>query len=139
MSQVKYIATRVLYLIVIAFLFALSVWLLTSFNIIPKEISPVIVYAAIAIIFGIWLTNFLSNSVAKYLGPKIGNRANTAGNLIKFFGYIIIAVAVLSFLGLSPELALAGGTFTGLIIGLGAQPLLGNFFAGIVLLFTTII
>ena len=42
----------------------------------------------------------------------------------------------LSFFGLSPVAVLAGGTFGGLVIGLGAQPLLANFFAGLIVLFT---
>jgi small conductance mechanosensitive channel len=136
MSSVRYVATRAAYLIIVAVMLAVSAWILASFDVIPKEVSPVIFYAAITLVFGFWLTNFLSGSVVRYLGPKIGTRANTAGNLIKFFGYVVIAVSALSFFGVSPEVALAGGTFTGLIIGLGAQPLLSNFFAGVVLLLT---
>ncbi len=136
MSQIRYVASRVIYLVIVAVAFALLAYVLATFGFIPKSVSPVVFYAAITVVFGVWLTNFLSGSVVRYLGPKIGNRANTAGNLIKFFGYIIIAITALSFFGLSPEVALAGGTFTGLIIGLGAQPLLSNFFAGVVLLLT---
>jgi small-conductance mechanosensitive channel len=50
-------------------------------------------------------------------------------------GYLIAAISVCDLVGLQLTQLLVGGAITGIIIGLAAQPVLGNLFAGLVLLF----
>jgi small-conductance mechanosensitive channel len=50
-------------------------------------------------------------------------------------GYLIAAISVCDLIGLQLRQLLVGGAITGIIIGLAAQPVLGNLFAGLVLLF----
>lgn len=130
---------KIIVLVITASIVVVTVSLLTSTGAIPREISPLIIYSAIVLIFGFWFVNIISGVTFRMLEPKVGDRAHTAKNLVKFFGYVVVLVVALSVLGVSPEVALAGGTFSGLVIGLGAQPLLSNFFAGVVLLLTGVI
>jgi hypothetical protein len=50
-------------------------------------------------------------------------------------GYLIAAISVCDLVGFQLRQLLVGGAITGIIIGLAAQPVLGNLFAGLVLLF----
>lgn len=50
-------------------------------------------------------------------------------------GHLIAVAAVCSLLNLDLRQLLVGGAITGVIVGLAAQPVLGNLFAGLVLLF----
>src|SRR5207253_8763656 len=50
-------------------------------------------------------------------------------------GYLIAAISVCDLVGLELRQLLVGGAITGIILGLAAQPVLGNLFAGLVLLF----
>jgi len=109
---------------------------LYNLNVIPGEISPFLTYQAAVILGALWLLQSISGQLRKMLFPSLGERAYSLVNIFKILGYIILAIVGLSLLGVSPEVALAGGAFSGLIIGLGAQPILGNFFAGLVVLLT---
>lgn len=112
------------------------VWLLSSLKLIPSEISPTFIYEVIMLLGLLLLLRSISGQVLKMLIPKIGQRAFSVVNIFKILGYILLGIATLSLLGISPEAALVGGTFSGLVLGLGAQPLLSNLFAGIVVLLT---
>jgi len=130
---------KIVVLIASAIFAAAVVWVASFLNIIPSGFSPSILYDAILVVAGFFLINILSSLSLKALLPRTGNRAYTAANLLKFSGYIILAIAALAAFGISPEVAIAGGTFSGLILGLGAQPVLGNFFAGVVLITTGVV
>lgn len=139
MTSNRRVTAKIFGVVFIALAAASIVWLLSRFGVIPPDISPSILYGAILVVAGFWLINILSNLSLRLMLPKAGNRAFTAANLLKFFGYIVLAIAALAAFGVSPEVAIAGGTFSGLVIGLGAQPVLSNFFAGLVLIATGVV
>ncbi|AAY79649.1 mechanosensitive ion channel family protein [Sulfolobus acidocaldarius] len=67
---------------------------------------------------------------------KIPNVAYQIATTVKILGYIITIVVAISTLGVSASTVLASGVFGGLVIGLALQPILGNFFAGILIILT---
>lgn len=56
------------------------------------------------------------------------------GLVVSFLGYLGVAVCVLVILGKPVGGLLLGGALTGVLVGIAAQQVLANFFAGIVLL-----
>lgn len=133
------VTAKIAFVVAVAVAVAISVWVLTRFGVIPPEIPPAVFYSAILLATGLWLINTLSSVSLRVLLPKVGNRAYTAATLLKFSGYAIVVIAALAVFGVSSEVALAGGTFSGLVIGLAAQSVLSNFFAGLVLLTTGVV
>ena len=61
-------------------------------------------------------------------------RAAATSVVTSIAGYILVAVATLSALKVNVANLLLGGALTGLVLGIAAQQVLANFFAGIVLL-----
>jgi len=55
-------------------------------------------------------------------------------NVILVVGYILLAIAIVSSLGIGGEGLLASATFSGLVFGLALQPVLSNFFSGLLIL-----
>jgi small-conductance mechanosensitive channel len=55
--------------------------------------------------------------------------------LVLLAGYLTTAISVCDLVGIELRQLLVGGAITGIILGLAAQPVLGNLFAGLVLLF----
>lgn len=122
-----------------AIVVGIAIFILHLAGIIPSQISPLILYSLLTLILGIWLVNVIGHFILRVLLQRAGASARAAWNIFRFVGYVVTTIVALSILGVSPEIALAGGAFSGLILGLGAQPLLGNFFAGVVLLLTGIL
>ena len=54
--------------------------------------------------------------------------------LINAIGYLIVLIGALSLTPIEPGSLIFGGALTGVMLGIAAQQVLGNFFAGIVLL-----
>lgn len=133
------VTAKIAFVLAIAIAVSTSIWVLTRIGVIPSEIPPAVFYSAILLATGLWLINMLSGMSLTVLLPKVGNRAYSAATLLKFSGYAIVVIAALAVFGVSTEVALAGGTFSGLVIGLAAQPVLSNFFAGLVLLTTGVV
>lgn len=63
-------------------------------------------------------------------------RAGTLRLMCLLSGYIIVVLCALSLLHVPVERLLLGGVLTGVILGIAAQQVLANVFAGIMLLFT---
>lgn len=78
--------------------------------------------------------NSLAEDIRIGLGKKLGKKVYGISSLVKFSGYVVALVAGIAASGLSPESALAGGVFGGLVVGLALQPVLGNFFAGLIIM-----
>lgn len=97
------------------------------------------VYAAIILIGGIIITRQLSSLSVEILKTKLKEQSLIIGNTILIIGYVFSIVAAISYIGSIPEVLLAGATFSGLIIGLAAQPVLSNFFSGLLMLITGMI
>jgi len=132
----KSIALRILMVTIVLGLLAAVVWLLLNAGIIPPVVSLSVVYALLAAAGILLIVYSISGPILKSLLPNYGRKAYTIMNLIKIFAYVIAGIVLLTSLGLSPEVALAGGTFSGLIIGLAVQPVLSNFFSGLLVLLT---
>ena len=132
----RIIVLRSLMIAIIVGLLAIVVWLLWSIGIIPPTVPLNIVYTLLAVVGIVLIVYSISGPILKSLLPKYGRKAYIITTVIKIFAYIIAGVVLLTSLGVSPEVALAGGTFSGLIIGLAVQPVLSNFFAGLLVLLT---
>lgn len=92
--------------------------------------------SAILIVAGGLGVNVLGNAVVLYLRDNLREKAFAVGNVIKIVGIIAVVLYAVSISKLGAELALLGGTVTGLVLGLALQPILGNVFAGILILTT---
>jgi small conductance mechanosensitive channel len=91
--------------------------------------------AAVLLVLGMVAVRAMARSVREAMEARAGDgRGAPLGVVVSAFGYLILALAVLSALGVELEAFLLGGALTGVIIGIAAQQTLGNFFAGIVLL-----
>ncbi|MCL7387461.1 MAG: mechanosensitive ion channel family protein [Thaumarchaeota archaeon] len=132
----KSIALRILMVAIVLGLLAAVVWLLLNAGIIPPVVSLSVVYALLAAAGILLIVYSISGPILKSLLPNYGRKAYAIMSLIKIFAYVIAGIVLLTSLGLSPEVALAGGTFSGLIIGLAVQPVLSNFFSGLLVLLT---
>lgn len=94
------------------------------------------IYAILILLAGIVITSQVKSIIVSRTRAKLGNRAFVIANSVEVFGYIISLIFTLLYLGPVSEALLAGATFSGLIIGLAAQPILGNFFSGLLILST---
>lgn len=65
-------------------------------------------------------------------GPAAASSAYLVSSII---GYFLVLVGVLQLLSVNLSTLLVGGAITGVVIGIAAQQTIGNFFAGVVLLF----
>jgi len=91
-----------------------------------------IVHAVVALIVGIVIIQLFASATVIWL--KRGREAYLVRNVILVLGYIVLGFVIASILGLSGESLLASATFSGLIIGLALQPVLSNFFSGLLIL-----
>ncbi len=97
------------------------------------------VYASIAacFLFGLIAVRSTANEVARAVRRTGGvGVANVMRWFITLAGYTIVAIEVVSLLGVPLDRLLLSGAVTGVIVGIAAQQSLGNAFAGLVLLFS---
>src|SRR6185295_12408583 len=92
--------------------------------------------AALVAIFGVAASRSAAREVHRIAVARAGVVAATPLRLVVLLGgYLIVAISVCDLVGLQLKQLLVGGAITGIILGLAAQPVLGNLFAGLVLLF----
>jgi small-conductance mechanosensitive channel len=84
---------------------------------------------------GLYFLFIITDGLRSALEGK-GSFSIIVPNIVKYLGYIIIFIAAFSVFGVTSAEAIAGGTFAGLIIGLALQPILQNFFAGLLIMGT---
>ncbi|MCS7136442.1 MAG: mechanosensitive ion channel family protein [Aigarchaeota archaeon] len=132
----KSITLRIAITIITLSLLAVLIWFLWSTGIIPATVPLNVVYTILAAVGIVLIVYIISDPILKTLTPKYGRKAYAVTNVLKLFTYIVAGIMLLASLGISPEAALAGGTFSGLIVGLALQPVLSNFFAGLIVLLT---
>ncbi|QGR20405.1 mechanosensitive ion channel family protein [Stygiolobus azoricus] len=94
-----------------------------------------LVKVASVVISGLYFLIIITDGLRDMLGGK-GNVSIVIPNIVKYLGYIMIFVVALSIFGVTSAEAIAGGTFAGLVIGLALQPVLQNFFAGLLIMGT---
>lgn len=93
----------------------------------------------LAVVFaaaGVLATRSIARQMARISQLRGGVSAGSAVRLVfVILGYLIIGFGVLSLMQVNLRNVLLGGAVTGVVIGIAAQQTLGNFFAGLVLLF----
>ena len=99
----------------------------------------------VAIVIGLTLVFVLSGvvagrSIAREVGRVSAERASVAaGSAVRLIcmivAYMTVGFGVLSLIQIDLGNLLIGGAVTGVVVGIAAQQTLGNFFAGLVLLF----
>ncbi|WP_440059945.1 mechanosensitive ion channel family protein [Thermogladius sp. 4427co] len=130
---------KLVYFIILVLLVGITLWLVRLPGILPEEIRSVIVsyfpviQVFIALILGIFFIELVSSMVFSRI-RHLGSEAYLIRNIILISGYTLLGVIILIILGVSGESILAGATFSGLVIGLGLQPVLANLFAGLIIL-----
>ena len=96
----------------------------------------VLVLALVYVIAGVVATRSVGNELARVSQSKAGVSAASAIRLIcVIVGYVTVGLGLLGLLNVDLGNLLVGGAVTGVVIGIAAQQTLGNFFAGLVLLF----
>jgi len=111
----------------------LTFYAFAQLGIVPS-VAERIVYVATVVFAGAYLIRLTGSYIVKTFKPVVGQQAVGVSLMVQLLGYVIIAVFLLSSLGIPPETALAGGTLTGLVIGLAGQTTLSNVIAGIIIL-----
>ena len=92
--------------------------------------------ALLTAIFGVAASRTAAREVQRVVVARAGAAAATPLRLtVLLGGYLIAAISVCDLLGVGLRQLLVGGAITGIVIGLAAQPVLSNLFAGVVLLF----
>jgi small-conductance mechanosensitive channel len=91
--------------------------------------------SAVLLVAGSIAVRWYGRAIRVAMTPHTGeNRAAGAALLARAVGYVLVVVATLGALDVHVENLLLSGAVTGIIIGIAAQQVLANFFAGIVLL-----
>ena len=87
-------------------------------------------------IFAVLAVRSLAAEVSRVITGRAGTSAGSAVRLLaSFVGYIIAIFVGLGLLDVPVQHLLVGGALTGVVLGIALQQVLGNVFAGIVLLF----
>jgi small conductance mechanosensitive channel len=95
-----------------------------------------LVKSLIIVVAGAVAINIVGNAITVYLRDRVKEKAYAVGNVVKVIGILAVLLFAISTSRLGAELALLGGAVTGLVLGLALQPVLGNLFAGIIILTT---
>ena len=92
--------------------------------------------AAAVAVFGVLASRAAAKEVQRVVAHHAGDKAGTPLRImILLVGYMIAAIAFCDLMDVDVGHLLIGGAITGIVVGLAAQPILGNLFAGLVLLF----
>lgn len=99
---------------------------------------PDIILRILSLSFIIFSITYLIRFILKGIGPKLKRGqalANLLSSFAKYLGAIILIFAILGTLGVDTTVLLASAGILSLIVGLGAQPLIEDIFAGIFIVF----
>lgn len=92
--------------------------------------------AVLVAVCGFVASRTAAREVQRIAVARAGDAAGTPLRLVVLLvGYVTVAISVCDLVGLELRQLLVGGAITGIILGLAAQPVLSNLFAGLVLLF----
>ncbi len=100
---------------------------------------PTPIYLVILLVGGVLGIRVFTSLVFRIAQPTIGiTRGRGVRNFILIIGGILIIIAAIGILGYLPSFtsALLAGGFIAIVLGLAAQQVLGNIFAGVSLLFS---
>lgn len=99
---------------------------------------PDIILRILSLSFVILSITYLIRFILKGIGPKLKRGqalASLFSSFAKYLGAIILIFAILGTLGVDTTVLLASAGILSLIVGLGAQPLIEDIFAGIFIVF----
>lgn len=92
--------------------------------------------SALWFLLGFWLIRYMSQAIA-HISTRRGHYDSRATLLVQrtlsAVGYVFVLVVGLHLLHVKVGSILVGGAVTGVIVGIGAQSTLSNFFAGVIL------
>ncbi len=131
---------RVTYILIIVFVMAV-LWASTIQGFLPEELRQAyltyfnIVRAITAIMLGVLIIEVVASLLTVKL-KHLGRGVYLVRNVVVVFGYVIVGLIVLALFEVTGVSAVAGATVSGLVIGLGLQPILANLFAGLIILGT---
>jgi Mechanosensitive ion channel len=93
--------------------------------------------AVAVLVLGVVATRTAAREIHRFASSRAGAVAATPMRFVALVaGYLISAVVAIGLIGVDLSRLLVGGAVTGVILGVAAQQVLGNFFAGLVLQFT---
>jgi small-conductance mechanosensitive channel len=99
------------------------------------EIATALAAVVVVVVAGVLAVRSLAAALQRLMehhGDQL--HGTPLGLVLSFVGYLGVAVCVLVILGKPVGGLLLGGALTGVLVGIAAQQVLANFFAGIVLL-----
>jgi len=126
----------VLIVIISVALYYIAKLFLPLFGVVLDAEQLNLVKSLIIVVAGSIAINIMGNAIIVYLRDRVKEKAYAVGNVIKVIGILAVLLFAISTSRLGAELALLGGAVTGLVLGLALQPVLGNLFAGIIILTT---
>ncbi|MGB9853976.1 MAG: mechanosensitive ion channel family protein [Candidatus Bathyarchaeales archaeon] len=132
---------RRIYYFLLAVAILTVLWILTLPTILPEEFRTEylnyfrIVRALTIIVFGALALELVASVITRRL-KHLGREVYLIRNVILVIGYIVLGLMVLAVFEVTGISAVAGATVSGLVIGLGLQPILANLFAGLIILGT---
>jgi small-conductance mechanosensitive channel len=121
-------------LIIISVALIIIFYLTTTISFFPNS-SIKYLYIAIGALGGYLIIRIISKIIAKY-GEKQLKTANSSAlkNLFQIVAVLALAISVMFALGIDVTSALVGAGFLGIVLGLAAQVVMSNVFAGFALL-----
>ncbi|MEM0007946.1 MAG: mechanosensitive ion channel family protein [Candidatus Bathyarchaeia archaeon] len=134
-------ASRKLYYFLFAVAILVLLWILTLPAILPEDIRKAyltyfnIIRAITIVVFGALALELVASVITRRL-KHLGREVYLIRNVILVVGYVVIGLMILAVFEVTGITAVAGATVSGLIIGLGLQPILANLFAGLIILGT---
>jgi len=104
-------------------------------GIVPEEyVLPI--YAIIVLVGGYLVVRIVNGILDKIVQPTLGlTHTHGLKNFFELLSGIVIIVIIFAIFGFNLTGALVGAGFLGIVLGLAAQQVLGNIFAGLSLLF----
>lgn len=132
---------RRLFYFLLAIFILVVLWILSRPAILPEEIYETymsyftIIRALTIIVLGALALELVASVITRRL-KHLGREVYLIRNVILVIGYIVLGLMVLAVFEVTGISAVAGATVSGLVIGLGLQPILANLFAGLIILGT---
>jgi small-conductance mechanosensitive channel len=121
-------------LVIILAAVLIAVYLVTAvYHIIPQNFSSFVDALFIALLIYIIL-KIIVNTLRRFLGKYLeASSVHPILFIVNIIGYFVIGIAVLAELGVDVSSVILGGSLLSVVIGLAAQSVLSNQFAGIFL------
>lgn len=128
------LAQSILIFILAGFIAYLAYFSSHVLHIIPSFLVDPI-YAIILLVGGFLITRIINAIISRTVDPTLGRtRGRGAKNFFEIIIAILVLVSIFAIFGFNITSWLIGAGFIGIVLGLAAQQVLGNIFAGVSLL-----